>query len=91
MLEKLARKLRKGADKISKVNHGKWRMLSTGEKVLKVVLWGIKLAILVFIGAWILAVILGCWIAVGLMNGITEAVDGQIQRSYDFRHRDRHY
>lgn len=87
MLAQLAQKLRKGADKISKANRGKWSTLSTGEKVIKIVLWTIKLAIISFFGVIAVAVVLGCWVAFGIMSGLTGAIDGQIQRSYNYRHR----
>lgn len=91
MLARLAYHLRKGADKISKANRGKWRTLSTGEKVIKVVLWCIKLAIIATLGLGALAIAAGIWVAFGIMSGLTGAVDDQIQRSYNYRHRNRNW
>lgn len=87
----MAEKIRKAALKVKKVNHGKWRDLSTGEKVLKVVLWLIKLALVCVFGLVALAIFLGIVVATGIMGGLTDAVNGQIQRSNDYRHRNRPY
>lgn len=87
----LAQKLRKAAAKIKKANKGKWGTLSTGEKVLKVVLILIKLAIIASLGVIIFAIALACWVAFGIFSGMTDAVSDQIQRSYDYRHRGNYY
>ena len=87
----LAQRLRKGGEKICKINRSKWRTLSTGEKAVKLVLWTIKLAIVAFFGVAAIAIALGVWVAFGIMSGITGAVNGQIERSYNYRHRGRYY
>lgn len=87
----LAQKLRKGGEKISKINRSKWGALSTGEKVGKLVIWAIKLAIIACFGVAAIAIALGVWVAFGIMSGITGAVNGQIERSYNYRHRGRYY
>lgn len=84
-------KLKWAAKKIMKANRGKWRTLSTGEKVLKVIIILLKLALIVFCGAAIFAIILGVWIAFSLMGGIVDAVNGQIWRSHVYRNRRRYY
>lgn len=87
MLAKLSVILRNGANKISKANRGKWRTLSTGEKVIKVVLSVIKLGIILSLGVVTFGIILSVYVAVSIMSGLTGAVNGQIERSYNYRHR----
>lgn len=87
----LAQKLRKGAQKIHKANKGKWRTLSTGEKILKVILTLIKLALIVWMGAVVFVLILAAWAAFAIMSGITGAVDQEVQRTYYNRRRNTHY
>lgn len=87
----LAQKLRKGAQKIHKANKEKWRTLSTGEKVLKVILTLIKLALMIWMGAVVFVLILAVWAAFAIMSGITGAVDQEVQRTYYNRHRNNHY
>lgn len=84
-------KLRKGAAKIKKANRGKWRYLSTGEKVIKVILTLLKLALIAYFGLVVIAIIFAIVVAFGIMDGITGAVNDQVRRSYDFRHRNRYY
>ncbi len=87
----LKEKLRRGIAKIKKANRGKWSSLNTGEKVIKVLLILLKIALAVYFGLVVIAVLLGVWVAFGIMSGITGAVNDQIQRSYEFRHRRRYY
>lgn len=87
----LREKLRKGAAKIKKANRGKWKYLSTSEKVIKVILIFLKLALIVYFGLVVLAVIFAFWAAFGIMGGITDSVNDQVRRSYEFRHRNRYY
>ena len=87
----MAEKIRSCFKKVKKVNHGKWKDLSTGEKILKVILWLIKLALVCVFGLFALAIFLGVVIAMGVMGGLTDAINGQIQRSNDYRHRNGPY
>ena len=77
----------RGAAKISKVNHGSWFYLSAGERVMKLGIWSMKLATLLSIGIGILAFALAVYVAVNIWGGMTDAVTGQIQRSWDYHHR----
>lgn len=87
----LAQKLRKGAQKIKKANRGRWGTLSSGEKVLKVILTLLKLGIIFCCGSLVVCIIIAAWIAFGIMSGLTGAVNDQVQRSYDYHHRGRYY
>ena len=71
----------KAIQKLRKVNKGKWKTLSTGEKIAKVVLRLVELALFLMFGLIVLVIIGGFWIAFGLMGGINDAVYGQIERS----------
>jgi hypothetical protein len=82
-----ANSMSRGAAKISKVNHTSWFYLSTGERVMKLGIWSMKLATLVGIGIGIIALILAIYVAVNIWGGMTGAVTGQIQRSWDYHHR----
>lgn len=73
--------LLKGIRKLRKVNKSKWRVLSAGEKIIKVVLWLMKITIVIFFGLLGLVIIGAFWIAFGIMGGINDAVYGQIERS----------
>ena len=85
--------LRKGADKIIKANHGAWKTLSTGEKVIKViiqlVLWAIKITLVLSVGAVVAGIALGVWFAFILIDGAAGAIDGQIDRSNAYKERRR--
>lgn len=83
----MSEKIRRAAAKIKKANHGRWKELSTGEKIIKAVLWLIKIALVCVFGLAIGIIILSCVIAVGIMNGITGAINGQVRRSWDYHHR----
>lgn len=87
----LSQKLRRAARKIQKANRGKWGTLSTGEKVLKVVLTLIRLAIIVSLGMVVFTIGLAIWVAVGIMQGFTGAVDQEVNRAYDRWNRPRYY
>ena len=87
----MTEKLRKAGKKMKKANHGKMKDLSTGEKVIKVILILIKIALIATVGLFIGIVILAAVIAVGIMNGMTGAVNDQITRSWNYHHRDRNW
>ena len=87
----MTEKLRDAGNKIKKANHGRLKELSTGEKVIKVILILIKIAlvatVVLFIGVFILAAV----VAVGIIKGMTSAVDDQITRSWNYHHRPRNW
>lgn len=78
--------LLKAIGKLRKVNRAKWKTLSVGEKIVKVVLCLMKIAMVICFGLGALIIIGGCWIAFGLMGGINDAVYGQIERSNRMRY-----
>lgn len=77
----------RGAAKISKVNHGSWFYLSAGERVMKLGIWSMKIATILSVGIVILAIALAVYVAINIWGGMTDAVTGQIQRSWDYHHR----
>ncbi len=87
----MTEKLRKAAAKVKKANHGRMRDLSTGEKVIKIILILIKIALVVTAGLFIGIFILAAVVAVGIMNGMTGAVKDQIARDWNWRHRNRNW
>ncbi len=82
-------KLKSVVKKIQKVRKTKWRMLSTGEKVLKTAMWALAIFLLFTVGIMIGIVILAIVIAVGVLRGMKGAADDQIRRNYEYRHRPR--
>ncbi len=82
-------KLKSAVKKVKKVRKTKWKMLTTGEKFLKIAMWALAVFLLCTIGIVIGVIILAIVIAVGLMNGMTGAVNDQIRRNYEYRHRPR--
>lgn len=87
----MTEKLKRAGDKVKKANHGRMRDLSTGEKVIKIVLILIKIALVATVGLFIGVFILAAVIAVGILNGMTDAVNDQITRSWNYHHRDRNW
>lgn len=87
----MAEKLRRAGNKVKKANHGKMRDLSTGEKIIKVILILIKIALVATVGLFFGVIILSVVIAVSIMNGMTGAVNDQIVRSWNWRHRNRNW
>ena len=75
-------------NKVKKANHGRMAELSTGEKVIKVVL---ILSVVAFILMLFGVVILAIAAAVGIMNAITGGVNDQINRSWNYHHRPRNW
>ena len=87
----MSEKLRRAMNKVKKANHGTMRELSTGEKVIKVVLILIKISVVAFILMLFGVVILAIAAAVGIMNAIIGGVNDQINRSWNYHHRPRNW
>ncbi len=83
----ISERLSRIANKIKKANHGKMKELSTGEKILKVVLILIKISIVATIVVLFGVIILAVVTAVGIMNAFTSSVNEQIDRSWRYHHR----
>ena len=82
-------KVKSAVGKVQKVRKTKWKMLTTGEKVLKIAMWALAAFLICTVGVAIGIIVLAIWIAVGVMGGMTGAVNDQIRRDYEYRHRPR--
>lgn len=82
-------KVKSAVRKVQKVRKVKWKMLTTGEKVLKIAMWALAAFLICTVGVAIGIIVLAIWIAVGVMGGMTGAVNDQIRRDYEYRHRPR--
>ena len=77
--------------KMRKVRMTRWNRLTSGEKVMKVVMNVVKLAVVVALGAAfasvVVAVVVGTFVAVGVMNAVA---GGFYNASRAYRPGDRH-
>ena len=73
--------------KISKIFSTKWRDLTLGEKAVKVIIWGIVIAFMCYIGLAIVAFGIALFIAIGVLKGMGGAVQDEVNRSRYYRHR----
>lgn len=88
---KVEKVLRDGGNKFVKVRHGRWKTLSTGEKVGKVIiklaLFTLKVYFLLSIGAILAGLLIGGFVAFTFIDAAAGAIDGEITRAHARRNR----